>query len=181
MSGLGHILEAEGITTVLVGLVPQHVKTIRPPRALLVPFETGRPFGAPNSVDLQRAVLSAALALLDEEGPGPIVKTFDADALEPTGVEWVCPVTFPAPSSGNGIADRLLTEARLLMPWFDRGRKLRGHSAADVSGLAVEDLCHWLCKFLEDPTPDASPLAELRVLAADIGHKYPVTRLMNDL
>ena len=161
MSGLGHILEAEGITTIVVGLVPQHVKTIRPPRALLVPFEMGRPFGAPNRVDLQRAVLNAALALLDEKGPGPIVKRFDTDATVAVGDDpWVCPVAFPAPSSDTPVTDRLLEEVRLLMPWFDRGVKLRGHSAADVSGVAVEDSCRWLPKFLEDPTPNESPVAE---------------------
>jgi len=155
VSGLGHVLEAAGIATVTIGLVPQHVKTIRPPRALVVPFELGRPLGAPNNVDLQRAVLTAALALLDEEGPGPILKTLDVDMSSTTrdthGAVWACPVSFPAPSSGNPNVDRVLEETRLLMPWFDRGHDRRKHSAADVSGLGVEDLCAWLGKFLEDP------------------------------
>lgn len=168
MSGLGHILEAAGIATVAIGLVPQHVKTIRPPRALVVPFDLGRPFGAPNNVALQRDVLIAALALLDEDGPGPILKTLAVHMPSVTGdthgAVWACPVSFPAPSRGKAIADRLLEETGLLMPWFDRGRNLRRRSAADVSGLAVEDLCTWLGKFLEDPTPDESPIAE-RTLA----------------
>ena len=80
------------------------------------------------------------------------------------GAVWACPVSFPAPSRGRAIADRLFEETGLLMPWFDRGRDLRRRSAADVSGLAVEDLCTWLGKFLEDPPPNESPIAE-RTLA----------------
>lgn len=160
MCGLGHILETAGITTVVVALVPQHVKIIRPPRALLVPFELGRPFGAPDDDDLQRTVLSAALDLLDQQGPGPILETLVADVPTASVAEaWVCPVTFATPSSGSATADRLLEEARLLMPWFDRSSRLRGHTAADVSGLAVESICSWLCEFLTPSPPVESPVA----------------------
>ena len=113
-------------------------------------------------------VLTAALALLDEDGPGPILNTLDVEMPSTTGdthdAVWTCPVSFPAPSSGNANVDRVLEEVRLLMPWFDRGQDLRRHTAADVSGLGVEELCAWLGKFLESPTPDASPIAE-RTLA----------------
>ena len=49
--------------TVLIGLVPQHVDRMRPPRALLVPFELGRPLGAPGDPAFQHRVLDAALQL----------------------------------------------------------------------------------------------------------------------
>ena len=45
------------------------------------------------------------------------------------------------------------------MPWFDRSRNLRGHSAADVSGLAVESICSWLCEFLNASPPEESLVA----------------------
>ncbi len=161
MCGLGHILEAQGIATIVVGLVPQHVKTMRPPRALVVPFETGRPFGAPNAADLQRDVLSAVLGLLDEPGPGPLIETFEADvAAVEIAEEWACPVSFPSPGSRSAVADRLLDETRLLMPWFDQGQKQRGHSAVGASGLDVEKICTWLSEFIAEPRPDESPLAE---------------------
>ena len=102
MCGLAHILEAQGIATIVVGLVPQHVKTMRPPRALVVPFEMGRPFGEPNAVALQRKVLSEALGLLDEAGPGPLIEKLEVDVAPVEAAEaWVCPVLFPAARVGR--------------------------------------------------------------------------------
>ena len=59
--GLAHCLEGEGIATVVIGLIPQHVRAMKPPRALLAPFELGRPLGLPSDLDLQRKVLFNAL------------------------------------------------------------------------------------------------------------------------
>lgn len=161
MCGLGHILEAQGIATIVVGLVPQHVKIMRPPRALVVPFEMGRPFGAPNAVALQHEVLSAALGLLDEAGPGPLIETLEVDVAPVEAAEaWVCPVSFPAATSGSAVVDRLLDETRLLMPWFDQSEKQRGHSAMGASGMDVENICTWLCEFSDEPRPEESPIAE---------------------
>jgi len=159
--GLGHILEAQGIATIVVGLVPQHVKIMRPPRALVVPFEMGRPFGEPNAVALQHEVLSEALALLDAAGPGPLIETLEVEVapLE-TAEAWVCPVSFSAATSGAAVADRLLDETRLLMPWFDQSEKQRGHSAMGASGMDVENICNWLCEFTDEPRPEESPVAE---------------------
>lgn len=45
---------------------------VGPPRALHVPFDHGYPLGEPGNPDLQRAVLDAALRVLerrDEAGP----------------------------------------------------------------------------------------------------------------
>jgi len=46
--GLAHFFEDEGISTVVIALVREHAEAIRAPRALWVPFELGRPLGAPN-------------------------------------------------------------------------------------------------------------------------------------
>ncbi len=161
MCGLGHILEAQGIATIVVGLVPQHVKIMRPPRALVVPFEAGRPFGEPNAVALQHEVLSEALGLLDAAGPGPLIETLEVDVAPLEAAEaWVCPVSFPVATSGTAVADRLLDETRLLMPWFDQSEKQRGHSAMGASGMDVENICAWLCEFTDEPRPEESPVAE---------------------
>ena len=53
MSALAHMIEARGIATVVIGLVRPHLETIRPPRALFVPFELGRPLGAPEDAAFQ--------------------------------------------------------------------------------------------------------------------------------
>ena len=65
MSGLAHYIEAEGIPTTSISLVRKHSEEMKPPRALAVPFELGRPFGAPNEPDFQRRVLRAVLDLLE--------------------------------------------------------------------------------------------------------------------
>ena len=76
MSGLAHFLEDEGLSTVVVALIREHVVKMSPPRALWVPFEMGRPFATPNDVELQQRVLKAALALLDEPTSEPLLQDF---------------------------------------------------------------------------------------------------------
>ena len=62
MSALAHYFEEEGLATTAIALVRHHAERIRPPRALWVPFELGRPLGAPDEPDFQKRVLRAALA-----------------------------------------------------------------------------------------------------------------------
>ncbi len=157
MCGLAHHFEAAGIATVLIGLVPQHVAAMRPPRALLVPFEFGRPFGAPDRPDLQDAVMEAALRLLDAPGPAPIVATFEGDAQAGDAAPWVCPVSFPAASPATQPGAALAAEVQALKPWFERAQAARGRSAAGASGLSIDQIVDWLPRFLSDPLPEAPP------------------------
>ena len=70
MGALGHYLETEGLATTQISLIKEHTVSIRPPRALWVPFMLGRPLGDPDDVKGQRSVLDAALSLLQrKEGP----------------------------------------------------------------------------------------------------------------
>ena len=62
MGALGHYIEQEGVATAGLSLVRLHSEKIRPPRALWVPFELGRPLGAPNDPAFQTRVLRALLA-----------------------------------------------------------------------------------------------------------------------
>ncbi len=71
MSALGHYLEEEGIATVAVVLIRPQAENTKPPRALWVPFELGRPFGPPNDPAFQKRVILAALGMLVEDG-GPV-------------------------------------------------------------------------------------------------------------
>jgi len=151
VSGLAHLLEEQGFSTVLVGLIPQHVKRMRPPRALLVPFELGRPFGAPNQPVLQSEVLEATLDLLQQAASPPFVAEFEtAHSVEVSRDDeedsegWVCPVSLPMPAKDLNTTEHLLEEARLLQPWYERGRRDRGHSAVGASGLEVPEIVSWL-------------------------------------
>jgi hypothetical protein len=72
VSALGHYLEEEGIATVAISLIRPQTENTKPPRALWVPFELGRPFGPPNDPAFQKRVILAALRLL-ERADGPVI------------------------------------------------------------------------------------------------------------
>ena len=63
MGGLAHVIEGEGIATTHISLIREHTERMKPPRALAVKFELGRPFGAPNLSDFLRSVLHECLGL----------------------------------------------------------------------------------------------------------------------
>jgi hypothetical protein len=64
-------LERAGIATVAIQLLRVVAEKVRPPRALVVPFRHGYPLNAPNDPPKQRAVLVAALNLLEEQRFNP--------------------------------------------------------------------------------------------------------------
>lgn len=148
----------------LIGLVPQHVEKIRPPRALLVPFELGRPLGEPGRPDAQADVLKAAMDLLDQSGPPPRVQLLPATNAESSGggedsEVWSCPVSFPE-AVDSGLAARVSQEVDLLMPWFDKARAERQHTVTGVSGLSPEDAAAWLGSLLGAESVEAPVDAE---------------------
>jgi hypothetical protein len=69
-------LERQGIATVCIILLRSVAERVRPPRALAVPFRHGFPLGAPKDAELQRAVVRAGLALLEREGPPPVLEDY---------------------------------------------------------------------------------------------------------
>lgn len=145
MSGLAHYIEDEGIATVVVALLREHAEKMRPPRALFVPFQLGRPFGSPGDVPLQSDVLSAALALFDRES-GPVLDDFDAG---PAGVDesadtWVCPISFAAPAGDASIGQRLEQELGQLEPWYELGRERRGGTTVGLLAAPVGESARWL-------------------------------------
>lgn len=66
-------LERQGISTVSLQLLREVAEAVRPPRSLLVPFPHGYPLGRPHDPPGQRAVLEAALRLLEDPGLAPPV------------------------------------------------------------------------------------------------------------
>ena len=59
-------LERQGIATVVIQLLREVALRVRPPRALSVPFRHGHPLGEPHQPAGQRAVLEAALRMLED-------------------------------------------------------------------------------------------------------------------
>ena len=66
-------LERRGIATVAIILLREIAERVRPPRALSVPFPHGYPLGAPNDPEKQRAVMRAALELIERRDIAPPV------------------------------------------------------------------------------------------------------------
>ena len=66
------------MATTGISLIREQTEAMRLPRFLWVPFELGRPFGAPNESEFQRRVLLEALELL-ERSDGPVVLADFAD------------------------------------------------------------------------------------------------------
>ena len=85
MSALGHYLEEEGIGSVAIALIRPQAEKTRPPRALWVPFELGRPIGPPGDPVFQKRVILTALQMLvGTGGPVRIADFPDDDPREAT-------------------------------------------------------------------------------------------------
>lgn len=76
MGLIAGVLEQHGIATVCIALVRSIAEAVRPPRALAVPFPFGAPLGRENDEAGQIAVMSAALDLLDDPGPPPVLRDY---------------------------------------------------------------------------------------------------------
>jgi hypothetical protein len=129
VGALGHYLEQETIATAGISLIRPHTEAIRPPRALWVPFELGRPLGVPGDPAFQMRVLRALLALL-EAPAGPVLRDYpeDAPGSEPAeeSAGWACPVSFDRPDGEETLGAAMQREIRQLQPWLHRSRTCAG-------------------------------------------------------
>ena len=153
MSAIAHHLESAGIATSLVALIRLHVENAQPPRALWVPFQLGRPVGAPHDAAFQRRVILDALSLLEKDASIPVLENFPDD--EPGAndkSDWMAPFGFP----GRDIAD----EVEALRPFYQRARERTARSTFGVSGLAIEELVAYLLA-IDGPAPRPNPRKDL--------------------
>ncbi|MBE88194.1 MAG: hypothetical protein CMM76_01990 [Rhodospirillaceae bacterium] len=158
MGAVGHYLEERGLATVGISLVRDNTKRIRPPRALWVPFELGRPFGAPNETDFQTKVLRSVLALF-ERADGPVILD-DFDEDPPRGYSYgqtgsTCPIRFSKvqAETGASILQLILDEIDHLTPWYNLAVEQRGRTTFGVGKLDISDAVQFIAEFL-DGTPD---------------------------
>lgn len=159
MSGLAHYLEDEGIATTIVSLVKVHSEKTRPPRSLWVPYDLGRPLGAPNDPGEQRRILASALALL-EKSDGPCLLEDFADPQEDlTDDTWVCPVSLPCPANigVDQMVEALKSELAIIKPLYDRALQETGRTTVGLATLAVEDLPDFIEVMMRGETPPGSP------------------------
>lgn len=180
MSALGHYLETEGLPTVAISLVRAQTERTRPPRALWVPFELGRPFGPPNEPTFQRRVVLAALRLLESPHGPVLIEDFPDD--DPRGrpdPAWRSPVAATVPArEADGLASELEVEAPLLARAYDAARAARGgRTTVGLSGLRHDAAVRYVADFLRgkamtSPIPDVSPVLLLRFAADDLKTYY---------
>jgi len=165
VSGLGHFLEAEGLSTVGLSLIRENSEQAKPPRALWVPFDFGHPFGAPGDTALQSDVLRAALALF-ERPAGPVLEDWQGDAgsaaQHPDGSAspWACPIPLRSEAAPISASDeeglRAAAEAELakLLPWYEHAVAERGRTTVGASGLAALELLPFIAGFLAAVPPE---------------------------
>ena len=159
MSGLARYFEEEGLPTTLISLVRPHSEMIEPPRALWVPFELGRPFGAPNQPEFQRRVLISCLGLLEADS-GPLIADFPDDAPEAEDITgWACPINLTPPEdvadAETDLASALEAEVAQLAPWYDLAVRNRKRTSVGISGLDVDTIAPFVASFLGDDPADS--------------------------
>jgi hypothetical protein len=158
VSGLAHYLEDEGLATVIVALVREHIVSMRPPRALWVPFELGRPFGAPGNVNLQRRVLQASLALLDKQVSEPLLEDFNEATLADGGSDGDDNWHFPGTLDKSSV----LAEAASVVPIWQLACERLGKTSVGISGLAAEAAVEFIERFHSvDPMPNPKGMAPI--------------------
>ena len=144
----------------------EHSEAIKPPRALWVPFELGRPLGQPNDVEFQQRVLRACLGLL-EANSGPVLEDYpedvpaDAAGGDMTGMS--CQIELPQPPSNESELTRsLLQEIGQIMPWYELAVNQRHRTTVGISELDIADAARFLIDFIEDSsTPSPRPEVEV--------------------
>ena len=152
MSAIGHYLEEEGLATVAISLIRPQTKNTKPPRALWVPFELGRPFGPPSAAAFQKRVVLAALRMLEgAEGP-IIIKDFpDDDPRATQDPTWRPPFT-PAAVS-DSLAARLEAEILRLQGAHERWVAQHRRTTVGLSGLPIGDCARYVADWLRGKTP----------------------------
>jgi len=156
VSALGHYLEEEGVATVAIALIRPQAENTKPPRALWVPFELGRPFGPPNDLAFQMRVLLAALGMLVEDGgPVRIIDFPDDDPRTRPDPAWQPPFKPAVVASGSAEshASRLEAEILMLQSAHRRWIEQHGRSTVGLSGLAIGDCARYVADWLRGRVP----------------------------
>lgn len=163
MCGLAHYFEDEGIATTLVGLVRLHLEAIRPPRALWVPYDFGRPLGAPGNPAAQRRVMREALGLLERTDVPVLVDSVDDQAVaeaqeEDSLAELSC--TLPSRTEIRDLKETARREMAGLRPLYEEVAARAGGLPVGLLGLPTEAVAEFVLSFL-DPVPAENPRPDL--------------------
>jgi len=156
VSALGHYLEEEGIATVAISLIRPQTENTKPPRALWVPFELGRPLGPPSDPPFQRRVILAALRLLERASGPVIIEDFTEDDPRAQPEPGWDPPQIPAASvvgSAEALAARLEAEIPLLQGAHDRWFSRHGRTAIGLSALSMAECGRYVADWVRGRAP----------------------------
>ncbi len=169
MSVIAHWIEQQGIHTVVIGLVRLHLEKIQPPRALWVPFELGRPLGAPGNSEFQTDILTAALSMIESDTKTPTIIDYQHDDPRATADEnWKPPKVK---------ADSVTDEVQQLQPSYQQHCVKRSRTSVGVAKIPVGESAA-LIDGLSKDTPqtsareDISPLLMARFAMDDLKAYY---------
>jgi hypothetical protein len=158
VSALGHYLEEAGIGTVAIALIRPQAENTKPPRALWVPFELGRPIGPPSDAAFQKRVILTALGMLVEGGgPVRIIDFPEDDPRAQPDPAWRPPFK-PTTADGSAelLASGLEAELPLLRGAHQRWMAQHDRSTVGLSGLPIGDCARYVADWLRGKAP-ASP------------------------
>lgn len=189
MCGLAHFFESEGLSTVLVGFVREHLEAMRPPRSLFLDFPMGRGMGKPNNPRFQKKVIRAAFELLDTNG-GPVIDDFPEIIPVRAGrMGYALPPELVLSVDDVSNLDVVLAEVRsemeALRPDYDVAVAARGRTTVGASGLAVEELAPFVAGFLggeipQSPRKGMAAIPLLKLVVEDLEAYYTETRTHRD-
>ena len=151
-------------------MIRLHTEKIRPPRALWVPFELGRPLGPPGEAEFQMKVLRAVLSLFDALA-GPVLEDFpddmpDVDETEPAVL--ACPIRLKRRAVGtpdDELVQDVRDEVARLRVWYDLGVERRGRTTVGASTLEIGSSLDLLAAILRSELPQ-SPVSDLALCDA---------------
>ena len=179
MSALAYFLEDEGLPTVAVSVIRLQSERLGNPRSLWVPFELGRPLGAPNNAVFQKHVIRSALELL--EAPSGPVLLVDYPHEDPSAADrddWFPPFNFaesiPNPSDGVQFAAALEDEMQTLAPLHRAFVAATRRSMVGESGMDIEGCRRFFLAYLADPaaTAAANPMTWVPWVVDDLRYYY---------
>jgi hypothetical protein len=156
VSALAHYLEEEGIATVAISLIRPQTENTKPPRALWVPFELGRPFGPPGDAAFQRRVILAALGMLERDNGPVVIEDFpDDDPRAQPDPAWRPPLmpAVVAADTAEALSARLKAEIPQLRDAHERWVAQHGRTTVGLCGSSISECGRYVADSLRGKAP----------------------------
>ena len=189
MCGLAHYFESEGLATVLVGFVREHMEAISPPRGLFLDFPMGRGMGKPNDPNFQKQVIRAAFELLDEPS-GPVLVDFPEVIPVSNGrMGYALPPELVLRVDDIGNVDKLLAsvtaEMEALRDDYNVAVMARGRTTVGASHMEINKLAPFICEFVKGEMPKSPrkgvpSIPLLKLVVEDLEAYYTETLTYRD-